>query len=183
MTFPRVKRGTRGYNTAEVDAFIAEARVAYDNQIAGATTLTSRAIRETSFDLAKGGYSTRHVDGALERLETAFAERERAVALATMGEAAWLQQASQISAVLTARFGRAPKHRFNRVAFLAQGYAVKDVDAFAERVSAYLLQGEPLSVADVRSVTFRAARGGYDEAQVDAVLDALVDLLLSLGNN
>jgi DivIVA domain-containing protein len=69
------------------------------------------------------------------------------------------------------------------VPFLAQGYAVKDVDAFAERVSAYLLQGEPLTVADVRSVTFRAARGGYDEAQVDAVLDALTDLLLSLGNN
>ncbi|MEG1392284.1 MAG: DivIVA domain-containing protein [Aurantimicrobium sp.] len=38
-------------------------------------------------------------------------------------------------------------------------------------------------MADVRSVTFRAARGGYDEAQVDAVLDAVVDLLLSLGNN
>ncbi|MBU6264756.1 MAG: DivIVA domain-containing protein [Actinomycetales bacterium] len=183
MTFPRVTRGTRGYNTAEVDAFIAEARIAYDSNIAGASTLTSHAIRDMSFSLHKGGYSTRHVDGALERLETAFAERERAVALATMGEAAWLEKASQNSAVLTARFSREPKHRFNRAGFLSQGYAVKDVDAFADRVLAYLLQGEPLSVADVRSVTFRAARGGYDEAQVDAVLDALVDLLLSLGNN
>ncbi|MDH6422855.1 DivIVA domain-containing protein [Aurantimicrobium minutum] len=183
MSFPRVKRGTRGYNTAEVDAFIAEARVAYDSNIAGATSLTSRAIRDTSFSLHKGGYSTRHVDGALERLETAFAERERAVALATIGEAALLEQASQSAAVLTARFSREPKHRFSRVGFLTQGYAVKDVDAFAERVNAYLLSGEPLSVADVRSVTFRAARGGYDEAQVDAVLDALIDLLLSLGNN
>jgi DivIVA domain-containing protein len=100
-----------------------------------------------------------------------------------MGEAAWLEQASQTSAVLTARFSRSPKHRFTRVGIFTQGYAVKDVDAFAERVTAYLLQGEPLSVADVRSVTFRAARGGYDEGQVDAVLDALVDLLLSLGNN
>lgn len=183
MTFPRVKRGTRGYNTAEVDAFIAEARVAYDSNIAGASTLTSHAIRDMSFALHKGGYSTRHVDGALERLETAFAERERAVALATTGEAAWIEQASQTSAVLTARFSRNPKHLFTRVGIFTQGYAVKDVDAFAERVTAYLLQGEPLSVADVRSVTFRAARGGYDEGQVDAVLDALVDLLLSLGNN
>ena len=123
------------------------------------------------------------VDGALERLETAFAERERAVALATIGEAAWLEQASQKAAVLTARFERAPKHRFSRVALLTQGYAVKDVDAFADRVNAYLLHGEPLSVAEVRSVTFRAARGGYEEAQVDAVLDSLIDLLLSLGNN
>jgi DivIVA domain-containing protein len=183
MTFPRVKRASRGYNTAEVDAFIAEARVAYDSNIAGASTLTSHDIRERAFALHKGGYSTRHVDGALERLETAFAERERAVALATVGEAAWLEKASQISAVLTARFSRAAKHRFSRVGFLTQGYAVKDVDAFAERVTGFLLRGEPLSVADVRSVTFRAARGGYDEAQVDAVLDAVVDLMLSLGNN
>lgn len=183
MTFPRVKRGSRGYKTTEVDAFIAEARIAYDSNIAGASTLTSRAIRDMSFDLYKGGYSTRHVDGALERLETAFAERERAVALATMGEAAWLERASQISAVLTARFAREPKHRFTRAGVLAQGYAIKDVDAFAERVNAYLLQGEPLNVSDVRSVTFRSARGGYEEGQVDAVLDALLDLLLSLGSN
>ena len=57
------------------------------------------------------------------------------------------------------------------------------MDAFAERVNAFLTTGEPLSVADVRSVTFRPGRGGYDEAQVDAVLDALVELLLALGNN
>jgi DivIVA domain-containing protein len=183
MTFPRVTRGARGYNTTEVDAFIAEARIAYDSNIAGASTLTSHAIRDMSFALHKGGYSTRHVDGALERLETAFAERERAVALATMGEAAWLERASQLSAVLTARFSRPAKHRFTRAGILTQGYAIKDVDAFADRVVAYLLHGEPLSVADVRSVTFRAARGGYEESQVDAVLDSLVDLLLSLGIN
>lgn len=183
MSFPRVKRGTRGYSIDEVDAFIAEARVAYDSNIAGASSLTSRTIRDTSFSLHKGGYSTRHVDGALERLETAFAERERAVALATIGEAAWLEQASKKAEVLTSRFSREPKHRFDRVGMFTQGYAVKDVDAFAERVSAYLLRGEPLSVSDVRSVTFRASRGGYEEAQVDAALDAVTDLLLSLGMN
>lgn len=183
MSFPRVKRGTRGYNTEQVDAFIAQARIAYDSTIAGAENMSSTDIRNTAFSLQKGGYSTRHVDGALERLETAFAERERAVALATMGEAAWLQQSSELSATLTARFGRKPGHRFNRTTFLAQGYKVKDVDAFAERVNAFLNSGEPLSVADVRSVTFRPGRGGYDEVQVDAVLDALIELLLALGNN
>ncbi|MDH6239640.1 DivIVA domain-containing protein [Aurantimicrobium minutum] len=183
MSFPRVKRGARGYNAEQVDAFIAQARVAYDSNIAGAVTLTSTDIRNTAFSLQKGGYSTRHVDGALERLETAFAERERAVALATMGEAAWLQQTSELSAALTSRFARKPGQRFNKAKFLAQGYKIKDVDAFAERVNAFLTTGEPLSVADVRSVTFRPGRGGYDEAQVDAVLDALVELLLALGNN
>lgn len=183
MSFPRVKRGTRGYDANQVDAFIAEARIAYDNTIAGATSLSSAGIRNTAFSLQKGGYSTRHVDGALERLETAFADRERAVALATMGEAAWLQQSSELSAALTARFGRKSGHRFNKVKLFAQGYKVKDVDVFAERVNAFLTTGEPLSAADVRAVTFRAGRGGYDEAQVDAALDALVELLLALGNN
>lgn len=183
MSFPRVKRGTRGYNTTEVDAFISQARVAYDNNIAGVVSLTSRSIRETSFDTHKGGYSTRHVDGALERLETAFAERERAVALATIGEGAWLEQSSQISEVLTSRFSRKPKHRFARVGLFTQGYAVTDVDAFTDRVVGFLLRGEEITVADVRSVTFRAARGGYEEAQVDAALDAVVELLLSLGKD
>ncbi|MEY4996730.1 MAG: hypothetical protein RLY59_134 [Actinomycetota bacterium] len=153
MSFPRVKRGARGYNAEQVDAFIAQARVAYDSNIAGAVTLTSTDIRNTAF------------------------------ALATMGEAAWLQQTSELSAALTSRFARKPGQRFNKAKFLAQGYKVKDVDAFAERVNAFLTTGEPLSVADVRSVTFRPGRGGYDEAQVDAVLDALVELLLALGNN
>lgn len=182
-TFPLVKRGVLGYNVSQVDAFIAEARVAYDNQIAGATSLTSTAIRQTSFGPEKGGYSTKHVDGALERLETAFADRERAVALATSGEAHWLHQASVKSAELTARFSREPKHIFRRAGFLVQGYAIKDVDAFAARVRGFLTEGTPLTVADVRSVTFRPSRGGYDEAQVDAVLDAVIDLLLSLGNS
>jgi len=34
-------------------------------------------IRTTAFAMQKGGYSTSHVDAALERLEDAFASRER----------------------------------------------------------------------------------------------------------
>lgn len=180
-SFPRVTRRARGYDTDQVDAFIVEARVAYDSTIAGATSMTSTSIRNTAFSLKKGGYSTGHVDGALERLETAFAERERAVALAEMGEAAWVQYSSELAEVLTARFSRAARKRFTRVRFPAQGYKVSDVDAFVVRVLGYLTAGEPLSISDVRSVTFRAGRGGYDEAQVDAVLDALVELMLARG--
>ncbi len=182
-SFPKVNRRARGYDIPQVDAFIAAARVAYDNTIAGATEMTSTSIRNMAFSLQKGGYSTSHVDGALERLETAFAERERAVALAEVGESAWLQNTTELSEVLTARFSRPAKRRFARVKFLAQGYKVHDVDSFAMRVLGYLTGGEPLAVADVRSVTFRSGRGGYDEAQVDAVLDAVVELMLARGNN
>ena len=181
--FPRVKGRALGYSMTDVDAFIAEARSAYDNAYAPAVTLTAVGIRTVSFPAEKGGYSTRHVDAALERLETAFAERERAVAIAADGEAAWLDKASHEAAVLTARFARNPKKRFAKVGWLEQGYAVKDVDAFSEKVSAYLKEGATLTIDEVRSVTFRAQRGGYDEAQVDAALDAVVSLLLALGQS
>lgn len=182
-TFPRAKRTDIGYSQAQVIEFLEKARVAYDNDIAGAVGLTSADIRQTSFATEKGGFSCRHVDTALERLETAFAERERAIALATQGEAAWLEQSRKKAEELTARFGRAPKHRFDRVNFVVHGYSVKDVDAFAEKVSAYLTKGEPLTIGQVRSASFGSSRGGYNEVQVDAVLDALVDLMLSVGQS
>ena len=37
--------------------------------------LSSEKIRLTAFGMQKGGYSTAHVDAALERLEDAFAAR------------------------------------------------------------------------------------------------------------
>lgn len=182
-SFPRVKRTVPGYAVAPVDAFLDQARSAYDSTYAQATGLTSTEIRSVSFPQERGGYSSRHVDAALERLEDAFAERERAIGIAAAGEAAWLEKASHESAVLTARFARRPKHRFARVGTFVQGYEVKDVDVFADKVSAFLENGAPLTLADVRSVTFRARRGGYDEVQVDAALDAVVALLLALGQS
>jgi DivIVA domain-containing protein len=182
-SFPRVKRTAPGYAVANVDAFLEQARTAYDSTYAQATVLTSTEIRTFSFPQERGGYSSRHVDAALERLETAFAARERAIAIAAQGEAMWLERASHESAVLTARFARKDKHRFARVGAFVQGYAVTDVDAFAERVSHFLENGGELTLADVRSVTFRARRGGYDEVQVDAALDAVVALLLALGQS
>ena len=183
VSFPHVKRRVRGYRVDEVDSFITVARSAYDSPIAGVETLTSQAIRATSFGIQKGGYSTTHVDAALERLETAFADRERAIVLATQGEDAVIAEATELAATLTARFDRKPRHRFRRVSVLAQGYAPKDVDAFTDRLAEFMKTGSGVTIADIRAVTFRSALGGYEEAQVDAVLDALIELLLSLGNN
>lgn len=180
-SFPRVKKSSRGYNVDEVDAFIAQARIAYDSNVAGAESLSSQAIRGTAFHVSKGGYSTRHVDAALERLENAFADRERVIAVAHMGEQAVLQQAETLGQSLADRFSRPNKKRFRRVGLFSHGYAVKDVDAFAARVNDYLSGNGELTASDVRSVTFRSAKRGYSEAQVDAVLDALIELFLLLG--
>ena len=183
VSFPRVKRRVRGYRVDEVDSFITVARSAYDSPIAGVETLTSQAIRATSFGIQKGGYSTTHVDAALERLETAFADRERAIVLATQGEDAVIAEATELAASLTARFDRNPRPRSRSVSVLAQGYAPIDVDAFTGRLAEFMKTGSGVTIADIRAVTFRSALGGYEEAQVDAVLDALIELLLSLGNN
>ena len=46
----------------------------------------------------------------------------------------------------------------------------------------YLATGVGLTLPDVRRVTFTAARGGYDEAQVDYALDVLIDIMLAKGH-
>lgn len=56
-------------------------------------------------------------------------------------------------------------HRFRR------GYAVADVDAFLDSVSAAIRDGAP--VPDVVTAQFRSAYGGYDEREVDEFLDDL----------
>ena len=47
--------------------------------------MTAESIRTQAFAMQKGGYSTSHVDAALERLEDAFASRERERAFARRG--------------------------------------------------------------------------------------------------
>lgn len=182
-TFSRVKSREVGYSVPDVDSFINQARRAFDTDYSHAVSLTAEEIRTAAFSAELGGYKPAEVDAALERLETAFADRERAVGIAAHGEAAWIQQANHEAAVLTARLDRKAKQRFNRVGLFERGYSVKDVDSYSKKLLAYLESGTPLTVSEVRSVAFRAQFGGYNEVQVDAVLDAVVGLLLARGQS
>ncbi|WP_187977976.1 DivIVA domain-containing protein [Mycetocola sp. JXN-3] len=179
-TFPENKRGVRGYRPADVDGFLERARTAYDAAPGDKDALTSAQIRETSFKLVKKGYSTGHVDAALERLEDAFASREREIALARSGQDAWLVQVRETAQVLLNRLARPSRERFRRVGRFTQGYSVNDVDAFSVELRGYFQEGTPLSVDRVRTVTFGAERGGYSEEQVDLVLDEVINVMLSV---
>lgn len=180
-TFPRTRRSQRGYAVAEVEDFLEEARTAYAAGATGLTTLTSSAIRSTAFGLERGGYSPAHVDSALERLEDAFASRERDRAFAAAGgDAQWYTQARSAAQVLVNRLDRANGQRFTRVGALSQGYNVRDVDAFADRLADYFQRGTPMSVDEVRTAVFRSAKGGYSETQVDVVLDAVIQVMLAV---
>lgn len=179
-TFPTVTGSARGYDVAQVEAFLAVARAAYTAEDDGAATqLNSDEIRTTAFAMVRDGYVPAVVDAAMERLEEAFAQREREREIAEQGEAAWNAAARADAQAVLDRLARPDRSRFRRSG-LATGYRMADVDAFAERIIGYLQHGEPLSTAEVRGVVFRAARFGYDEAQVDLVLDTLTRTMLAV---
>ncbi|TDW31245.1 DivIVA domain-containing protein [Cryobacterium psychrophilum] len=177
--FPRSAKKTLGYSLEQVEAFLASARQAYDAND-GDIPLTAETIRHTAFSMQKGGYSPEHVDAALERLEDAFAARERERATGTDNEEARGQEARAISNALQSRLSRPPGRRFAHTSLLSVGYKRSDVDRFTNKVVKYLRDGRPLTIDEVRTAVFRPERGGYREAQVDIVLDGVVDVMLFL---
>ena len=179
-TFPTAQGRTRGYDREQVDAFLQAAREAYDVDDDTTPTMTAADIRRVSFALARGGYTTSAVDAALERLEDAFALRERDRALTDQGKRQWLASARETAQVILNRLARPAGQKFSRVGFLAQGYRTDDVDAFTDKLVAYFEKGTPLSADAVRTAVFRPQRGGYVESQVDLLLDAVTEVMLAV---
>lgn len=180
-TFPRTRSSRRGYDTDQVEEFLEDARRAYTSEPGLPTTMTSVDIRRMAFDLVKGGYSPVHVDAALERLEDAFAQRERATTAGSAdAEAARMNEVRGTAQIVLARLSRDPGHRFSRTGVFTRGYAVKDVDAFADRLTGYFQRGEAMSIEEVRTVAFREATRGYDETQVDYLLETVTQVMLAV---
>lgn len=176
--FPDAGRG-RGYEKRAVDVFLARAREAFESDDVG--TLHSGDVRAVAFPLVRGGYAVTAVDAALGRVEDAFAAREREHALSRLGARAWVAETRDTAQVVLDRLRRPRGARFERVGLLHYGYRVDEVDVVAERVARYLAAGDPVTPEQVRAVAFRMQRGGYREAQVDAVLDAVVEVMLAVG--
>jgi len=179
-TFPRTRRSRLGYNVDQVEDFLEEARHAYAAERGAPSTISAESIRRASFDMRRGGYSTSHVDAALERLEDAFAAREREHTLAEHGDGEWYAKARSTAQEVLDRLDRPEGRRFTRVGLLSVGYHPKDVDSFGDRLTGYFQDGKPMSVDEVRGVSFRTKRGGYREPQVDLMLDAVVDVMLAV---
>lgn len=176
--FPRATGRSRGYAPADVDAFLARARAAFESGTDA--EMTSRAIRSVAFPMVKRGYAVGAVDAALGRIEDAFAAREREAALSNAGARAWVGQSRQLAQEILDRLSRPRGKRFRRAGMLRYGYRIDEVDIVADKLARYLETGEPLSVEQVRSVAFRMQRRGYSETQVDAVLDAVVEVMLAV---
>lgn len=179
-TFPRTRKSRRGYDIEQVEDFLEEARSAYDAEPDAPAVLGADEIRRTAFPLKKGGYSPAHVDAALERLEDAYASRERDKARRVAGDEAWFAAARTNAKEIIDRLARPQGHKFRRAGFLTNGYDRKQVDAFGARLSDYFLKGSPMSVDEVRTIAFRPRKGGYRESQVDYFLDSVVSVMLAV---
>lgn len=176
-SFPRVTGRSRGYEVEAVDQFLAAAQSAYE---AGSDSPRSDEIRTVAFRLVKGGYQPAPVDAALGRIEDALAAREREQALSLRGAKAWLGRSQALAQEVLDRLQRPAGERFDRVGFLRWGYRIDEVDIVADRIAGFLRDGTPLTAEQVRTVAFRMQRGGYREAQVDAVLDAVIEVTLAV---
>lgn len=174
---PRARGRERGYDPDAVDAFLVRARAAFES---GDEPLDSAAVRATGFPLVRNGYRIDAVDRALTRIEDAFAAREREHALSNLGARAWVRRSRERAQEILDRLTRAPRSRFRRAGFARYGYRIDEVDIVADKIAGYLEHGSGVTVEQVRSVAFRMQRRGYDEAQVDAVLDAVVDVMLAV---
>lgn len=174
--FDVVPRDTLGYHRRQVDEFMTRARVAYEH----AGGLRSADIRRVTFDAVRGGYAADQVDDVLDRLEDALARVEREERIRSEGEDAWSARVQGSVEILRGRLERPDGERFRRPSRAgAAGYDVGGVDALCRRLLARFEGRDPLDADDVRRAAFSAATGaqGYDEAQVDAFLDASIDVL------
>ena len=113
-------------------------------------------------------------------MEDAFAARERERAVTTEGTTAFVSEVRSDAQVVLDRLARPGGRRFDRVSGLRYGYRIDEVDLVADKIADYLASGGPVGVDQVRAVAFRMQRGGYREAQVDAVLDAVVEVMLAV---
>jgi DivIVA domain-containing protein len=179
-TFARAGRLSQGYDVDQVDAFFSRARMAYE-QPDGRAPVTSKDVRTAGFDLVRGGYEVTQVDSALDRLEDAFAVREHEALTDRLGAQGALDEVTRRARGLHGRLARPDGDRFDRGNGLAPSYSTADVDSLCARLLHYFDNGEEMSVDDVRRAVFRTRRGsrGYAEAQVDAFLDRVVEVMVA----
>lgn len=167
----------RGYHRTAVDTFLASARRAFE---AGGDELDADDVRTASFPLVKGGYVVSDVDAALGRVEDAFAVRARERVVRSQGAGAWVDQARADAQVILDHLARPRRRRFARTGVLTFGYRIDEVDHVSTRIVRYLRDGDALTAEQLRSAAFRMQRGGYREEQVDALLDATIDVILAV---
>lgn len=176
--FPPAEKGVPGYDAAIVTEFLERARRVFEGLEEG---ITSADIRAQAFPLVtKDGLATKAVDEALWRLEEAFADKEKAAQTEAMGEESYFLEIREKAQEILDRAARPAHQKFRTVSIIQPGYHRGDVDALMDDIARYFQQQQQLSVSSVRTATFRTLLGGYDEAQVDALVDETISVMLAV---
>ncbi len=178
-TFLRVGRMAKGYDVEQVEAFLSRARAAYEESGRG-PTMTSWHVRTIGFDLVRGGYDVDAVDAALDRIEDAFARREKQRGEERSGRSAWQTQLRTQEQSLRAQLARPDGERFPRGSGMELTYDTYGVDELCRKIEESFAAGRALPPDAVRLAVFKSKRGsrGYRESSVDAFLDRVVELLV-----
>jgi DivIVA domain-containing protein len=168
--FPRATGLAKGYDTAQVDAFITRA-------LSGA--IPSAEVRGAGFDLVRRGYEVKSVDEALDRIEDDAGRRERDAQQTRLGSRGFYDHITGHARTLRARLDRPHGDRFPRAAALTASYDVGAVDDLCDQLADYFDGQLAMAPDQVRTISFRSRRGsrGYAEASVDRYLDQVVDIM------
>jgi DivIVA domain-containing protein len=177
--FRRAKGTSKGYDTHQVDEFFARAQSIYEGN--SDEELGPEDVRTAAFELVRGGYDESQVDGALDRLDSAFTRKHRAEFIAEHGQQAWLDKIVERATTLYDRLGRPDGEKFAPAEGGKLAYDKGHVDALAHRLADYFNDGTPLASSDVRHAVFTPVRGkkGYAMGPVDAFLDRALEVLVA----
>jgi DivIVA domain-containing protein len=104
---------SKGYDVEQVESFLNRARSAYEENGRG-PAMTSWHVRTVGFDLVRGGYDVDAVDAALDRIEDAFARREKQRGEERSGSRRWQTQLRTQEQSLRAQLGTPDGERFPR---------------------------------------------------------------------
>ena len=178
--FPRVGFFSKGYDCGQVDAFFEDARRAYEGGVPP-EQFSAEQVRLATFELKNRGYQIEAVDGAMNRLEAAFINRDRADSVAAEGEAAWYDRVADRATTLYPRLQRPRGERFSNPTS-GRGYSCEEVDDLLDRIAAYFDEAEELTANEIRTATFRPKRGkkAYAEGPVAANLARAIEILLAV---
>lgn len=175
FTFPKAGPKQPGYSPAQVEEFLTRARAQFTDPVEAG--LTAHDVRNTEFDLVHGGFIPEIVDGVMDKLEDSFASREILRQKSEKGSYALDDRFARVVELIRGRLTRPQGKRFSNTGLLLRGYSRKQVDALCEHIARHLDSQAPMSIDEVRRVVFNAKRGGYEEAQVDAFIDRVIEAL------
>lgn len=175
FAFPKAAPKKLGYQTDQVDQFVIQARLQFENSTV--ELITAGQIRDREFDLVSDGYDITAVDQALDRLEDSFAAREINRQRQTKGDFAVADRRARVQELVLGRASRPNKNKFTKTGWIMRGYSKRQVDFICNNIVSHLERGDKIDINQVRRAIFKATRNGYSEGQVDAFIDRVVELL------